>query len=49
MERIPRTGEGLVADVAVRRWEVAGDWILGVKIVVHQARIVGVLGRRARM
>jgi hypothetical protein len=44
-ERTPREWEGLMVKTAVRRWDVVGVWSLEVKIVVHQSRRVGVLGR----
>ena len=30
----------------MRRWDDVGEWSLEVKIVVHQVRMVRVLGRR---
>jgi hypothetical protein len=35
----------LVVEDAVRRWDDVGEWSLEVKIVVHQVRMVRVLGR----
>jgi hypothetical protein len=32
-------------ETAVRRWDVVGELSFEVKIVVHQSRMVGVLGR----
>lgn len=46
---MPRVSEGLEAEAAVRRWEVFGEWILEVKILVHHWRMVGVSGRSLRM
>ena len=44
-ERTPIEWEGLVVEDAVRRWDDVGEWSLEVKIVVHQVRMVRVLGR----
>ena len=45
MDRTPREWEGLVVEATVSRWDVVGVWSLEVKIVVHQSRRIGVLGR----